>query len=258
MFKYTVLFFLLLSHISIHTQNYSIIGEVVNKATDELLVGCSVYNVSKQRGTITNEEGKYRINADKGDLIQYTFIGMSIVEWYVIDGSELNVSMTYQAKRIKNVVIKSDHLARNSILFNSKYDKQKNMRTREGEHKTASQKVSEAGPTVGASGLQMSPITMMYYAFNKRERRRLDAIIDIDHLDASNQKYSLDFISMVTKVDDIQELKDIKAYCYFPHDRILKSSFYELGIILQDCYIEYLEDKKLRPIKVLDSSQWKW
>lgn len=241
-----------------NSQTYTISGEVVNKSTDELLIGCSVYNVSKQRGTITNEDGKFRITADKGDLIQFTYIGMAIIEQYIVDNSELNISMTYQAKRIKNVVVKADNLARSSALFNPKYDKQKNIRTREGEHKTADQKLKEAGPTVGTNGLQMSPITMLYLAFNKRERRRLDAIIDINHLDASNQKYTLDFISMVTKVEDVSELKDIKAFCYFPHDRILKSSFYDLGLMLQDCYIEYLEDKKLHPRLPMDSTKMDW
>jgi CarboxypepD_reg-like domain len=258
MAKLILFFSFLLFVIQAYSQTYLISGEVVNKSTDELLVGCSVYNVTKQRGTITNEEGKYRITADKGDLVQFTYIGMAIIEQYIVDNSDLNITMTYQAKRIKNVVIKSDNLARNSVLFNPKYDKQKNIRTREGEHKTANQKISEAGPSVTGAGVTMSPISMLYYAFNKRERRRLDAIVDINHLDASNQKYSLDFISLVTKVEDLTELKDIKAYCYFPHDRILKSSFYDLGLMLQDCYIEYLEDKKIHPKMPSDSTKMDW
>ena len=74
----------------------------------------------------------------------------------------------------------------------------------------------------------------------------MNAILDIEKLDASNLKYSLDFISLVTKVEDREELKDIKAHCYFPHDEVLNASYYELGLKLQDCYIEYLEEKKIR------------
>lgn len=243
---------------SVDSQVYTITGEVVNKSTDELLVGCSVYNVTKQRGTITNEDGRFKITVDKGDLIQFTFIGMAIIEQYIVDNSELNISMTYQAKRIKNVVIKADNLARSSVLFNPKYDKNKNIRTREPERKTADETLKAAGPQLTSSGLQMSPISMLYYAFNKKERRRLDAIVDMNHLDASNQKYTLEFISMVTKVEDVPELRDIKAYCYFPHDRILSSSFYDLGLMLQDCYVDYLEYKKLNPIRAIDSTQMDW
>jgi hypothetical protein len=38
----------------------------------------------------------------------------------------------------------------------------------------------------------------------------------------------------------VDELKDIKAHCYFPHDLVLRSSYYELGIMLKECYIGYL------------------
>jgi hypothetical protein len=249
MYKFIVLLFFLQISIEGISQSYTIAGLVVNKTTDDILVGCSVYNVTKQRGTITNEEGKYKLTVDKGDLVQFTFIGMAIIERFIIDGSDIDVAMTYQTRRIKNVVIKSESLARNSTLFNPDYDKRKNDKTIEPTRKTAKEMIQSGAPSITSSGVSMSPITMLYYAFNKREGRRLDAIIDINKLDASNQKYTLDFISLVTKVEDYTELKDIKAYCYFPHERILNSSFYDLGIMLQDCYIEYLEDIKLHPRK---------
>jgi hypothetical protein len=254
---FSFIFFLGLS-LGLNAQTYTITGLVVNKTTDDILIGCSVYNVTKQRGTITNEEGKYKLTVDKGDLVQYTYIGMAIIERYIVDGLDIDVAMTYQTKRIKPVIIKSETLARSSSLFNPKYDKQKNERIREGTPRTADEIMKEGSPSVTSSGLTMSPITMLYYAFNKRERRRLDAIIDINQLDASNQKYSLDFISMVTKEEDITELRDIKAFCYFPHDRILGSTFYDLGLMLQDCYVEYLEDKKIHPKVATDSTKMDW
>lgn len=254
------IFFLSIFLISnqLNSQSYTITGLVVNKSTDDILIGCSVYNVTKQRGTITNEEGKYKLTVDKGDLIQFTYIGMAVVEKYIIDETDIDIAMNYQAKKIKIVNIRSDNLARNSDLFNPKYDKQKKERTREGVARSADEKLSQSGPSITSNGVTMSPISMLYYAFNKRERRRLDAIIDINHLDASNQKYTLDFISTVTKVDDIQELKDIKAYCYFPHERVLSSTFYDLGLMLQDCYVEYLENKKIHPRLPMDSTKMDW
>lgn len=229
---------------------YSVSGQILNKNNNTVLIGCSVYNITKQRGTISNEEGLYRIGAERGDLLQFTYIGMAIVEKYVIDSSAINIEMVYQVKKIKNVTIKGENLARNSVLYNPDYEKFKNYKTIEPTRKSASEMIKDGAPKLTSNGITMSPITMLYYALNKRERRRLDAIMDIEKLDVSNKKYSLDFISMVTKVEDIDELKDIKAYCYFPHDQVINSSFYDLGIMLKDCYIDYLEYRKSNPIPV--------
>jgi len=205
--------------------------------------------VTKQKGTITNEEGEYSIGADKGDLIQFTFVGMAVVEKFIIDNSDLDVEMIYQVKHLKRIVVVAENKAKASVLYNPKYEKQKNERSIEPVRRTPQEMVSSSGPSFSPmGGIQMSPITMLYYALNKKERRKLNAVIDINKMDYSNQKYSLDFISSITKVDDIPELKDIKAYCYFPHDQVIKSTYYELGLLLKNCYIEYLDYRKLHPI----------
>lgn len=242
--KYILVILLIFATLYSKAQSFTVYGLVTNQITGKYLVGCSVYNISKQIGTVSNEEGKFRLTVDKGDVIQFTYIGMAAIERYIVDDAELNISMNYQVKKIKPVTIKGEIAARNSDLFNPKYDEIKNRKTPEPVRKSAKQIIQQAAPTLSDGKLVMSPITMLYYAFNKKERRRLDAIIDINKLDASNQKYSLDFISLITKEENIDELKDIKAYCYFPHDQVLNASFYSLGLMVKDCYIDYLSQKR--------------
>lgn len=222
------------------SQTFYIQGQVSNKQTATYLVGCSVFNVSKQIGTVTNEEGRFKIAVEKGDLIQFTYLGMGVQEKYIIDDSELTIEMVYQTRRMKPVTIKAEISARKSVLFNQKYNPDKR-EFREPVRRSAEEYIRQ-------SPLLISPISFIYYS-NKRVQRKLNAILDIEKLDASNLKYSLDFVSLVTKVYDIDELKDIKAHCYFPHDEVLNSSYYELGLKLQDCYIDFLEEKKKKVAK---------
>jgi hypothetical protein len=247
MSKLVFLFFIITSFSNVWSQSYSIYGQVINKQTSTYLVGCSVFNVTKQTGTVTNEEGRYKISAEKGDLIQFTYLGMGVQQHYVIDDADINADMSYQTRKIRPVTIKADLAAKKSVLFNPKYEKTKERTFREPVHRSASEykKMSglQSSDNPNQPGVMISPFSLLYYS-NKKVQRKLNAILDIEKLDASNLKYSLDFISLVTKVEETNELKDIKAYCYFPHDEVLNSSYYELGLKLQDCYIDYLEDKK--------------
>lgn len=241
-----VVIFLFISIDNLHSQSFSIYGQVINKQTATFLIGCSVYNVTKQMGTVTNDEGRFKISVEKGDLIQFTYLGMGVQQQYVIDATDINIEMTYQIRRMKPVTIKAEIEAKKSVLYNKDYEKTKEKTFKEPVRRTPKEMIKQSAPNFENGQLVMSPISFFYYS-NKKVQRRMNAIIDIDKLDASNLKYSLDFISLVTKIEDIEELKDIKAHCYFPHDEVLNSSFYELGLKLQECYIEYLEIKKSKP-----------
>lgn len=211
-------------------------GTLRNAQTGNVLIGCSVFNLTKQVGTITNEEGYYTIWVEKGDVIQYSYIGMLPVERTIIEEAELNIEMKYLVKKIKDIVILQENKLRKSVLYNKNYEK-----TKHSVYKPRTE--VDFKSHLNPLNLIFAPWDFIYYS-NKKVQRRLTAIYDMKKMDASNQKYTLDFISLVTSVDDIDELRDIKAHCYFPHELVLQSSYYELGIMLKECYVSYLIAKK--------------
>ena len=243
--RISIVLFLFVSILKLHSQSFSIYGQVINKQTSTFLIGCSVYNVTKQMGTVTNDEGRFKISVEKGDLIQFTYLGMGVQQQYVIDNTDMMIEMIYQTRRMKPVTIKAEIEAKKSVLYNKNYEKTKERTFEEPVRRSPKEMIKQSAPSIQGGQLVMSPFSFLYYS-NKKVQRRMNAILDIEKLDASNLKYSLDFISLVTKVEDREELKDIKAHCYFPHDEVLNASYYELGLKLQDCYIEYLEEKKIR------------
>jgi hypothetical protein len=233
--------FLFISNNAI-AQRY-ITGKIMDRKDGKALRGCSIYNVSSQFGTVSNEDGLYRITVKNGDLVQFSFIGMEIQEYYIVDSmSELNVLLSYYVKPIKNVVISSKSLASQSILYNKNYGKKEDKPKQ--KLKSHRDYMKDAGPSMGVNGMSFSPISYLYYAFNKKEQRRLQAIQMIEKRDVSNLKYSYDFISTITKETDEDELQRIKRHCYFSEDEILESTYYELGVMLTNCYLDYLQQKK--------------
>lgn len=231
-----------ISHFGLKADEYLIRGKVTNVNTKTSLIGVSVYNLTKQTGTITNEDGLYAIQANLGDVIQYTYIGMKPIEQTVIDADNIDIEMGYLVRKIRDVVISPENIAKRSVLYNPEYARRREKMFIQPKIKTAKDKLRETIPQIGTGSF--SPISMIYYAFNKKEQRRLKAVHDIALMDNSNMIYSLEFISMITAVDDVDELKDIKAHCYFPHELVLRSSYYDLGLMLKECYLGYLITKK--------------
>ncbi len=237
------LFFLMFCQVSNLFAQRFITGKIIDEKEGKALRGCSIYNVSSQFGTVSNEDGLYRISANNGDLIQFSFIGMEIQEFYIVEAvEELNVSLRYYIKPIKNVVISSKSLASQSILYNKNYGKKEEKPKQ--RLKSHADYMKEAGPSLGINGVSFSPITYLYYALNKKEQRRLQALQMIEKRDVSNLKYSYDFISIITKETDEDELQRIKRHCYFSEDEILESTYYELGVMLKNCFYDYLQQKK--------------
>lgn len=247
-------FLVYLSLCSFSEDKLTISGTIINQQARTPLIGCSVYNVTKQTGTITNEDGRYSITVERGDVIQYTYIGLLPIEKVIVESEVIDLEMKYLIRKIRDVVIMSENQLKNSVLYNKNYERNKRVQQVDPALKSAEDMIRESSFQSNGSGVSFSPISLLYYALNKREQRRLKAVIDIQKMDNSNQKYSLDFISMVTNIDDIDELKDIKAHCYFPHDLVLRSSYYELGIILKECYIGYLVAKREREAKAIPAS----
>ena len=238
--------FAFLTLCSFRGEAVSVSGTIRNQQTGTPLIGCSVFNVTRQTGTITNEEGRYSIEVERGDIVQFTFIGMLPIEKLIIESGVIDLEMKYLVRKIRDVVILNENGLKNSVLYNKNYHRNKRSIQQEPSRRSAEEMMSEASRIQSNPQGQsyISPISYLYYAFNKREQRRLKAVMDIQKLDNSNQKYSLEFISMITNIEDPEELKDIKAHCYFPHDLVLRSNYYELGIMLKECYLGYLIAQK--------------
>ncbi len=85
------------------------IRTITGTVTDELgevLPGVNVVEKGTSNGTITNGDGEYSIRAAEGDILSFSFIGMTTQEIEVdADNNVVNVNMAYDDDQLDDVVV---------------------------------------------------------------------------------------------------------------------------------------------------------
>ena len=238
MYKFLFLLFISIN-ISLLSQN-TYYGIVFDLNTNKPISGCSIYNINTDRGTITNEEGKFMISGNIGDMIQASYIGKQTEFIYITESTKfIQFELLQYIKQIKPAIIRHENLAKNSVVYQEKeedVDIKRNI---------FNPKSYFSNPINAIS----SPISMLYYAFNKKEKRRLNTLVLIQKREIANQKYNRDYISSILRINDPDELDEIYRFCYFSEDEILDASMYELSQKLKACYFGYKQFKETKEKK---------
>jgi len=81
-----------------------VLNGFVTSATNEPVTGASVKRVGSNVTTITDGEGKFRIEANKGDVLEFSFVGMVTKRMTVGDESIINVQLVSDAINLEEVV----------------------------------------------------------------------------------------------------------------------------------------------------------
>ena len=98
---------LLLAVISLgmlHAQSIMVSGTVTDANDNSQVLGCSVQVKGTSRGTVTDINGKYNIQAQKGDTLTFSFIGYDKVEKEV-KSSKLNAKLKPDQLLLEEVVV---------------------------------------------------------------------------------------------------------------------------------------------------------
>lgn len=104
--KSVLLFFLLLSTtLAALAQEITVKGKVVDANSGEPLPGVSVVNTRQQGGTITDIDGLFVLNASKGAVLQFSFIGYDTQTYSVTSDRFLSVSLAEKTQAIDEVVV---------------------------------------------------------------------------------------------------------------------------------------------------------
>ncbi|MDC7996925.1 carboxypeptidase-like regulatory domain-containing protein [Gilvibacter sediminis] len=92
------------------------------RVTDEQgrsLEGITVLNLTRVKGTVTNERGNYSIGYDDGDTILFAGLSFSNFEFVAKDLPEdlgpINITMTPETTELDEVVVRSDQLSDEQI-----------------------------------------------------------------------------------------------------------------------------------------------
>lgn len=96
----------------------SLSGRVIDEQ-GKSLEGITVINISKVKGTVTNNKGAYQISYTDGDTIVFAGLGFANFEFVAKDlpgdMGPLNITMTLETTELDEVVVSSDQLSDEQI-----------------------------------------------------------------------------------------------------------------------------------------------
>lgn len=104
--KFFALFLCLLAHARLQAQDRVVTGRVTSQEDNSPLPGANVVVKGKTTGTITDEEGNYRLSIPPdATALVFTFVGATTKEVAIDTNSVINVALSSTDRRLKEVVV---------------------------------------------------------------------------------------------------------------------------------------------------------
>jgi TonB-linked SusC/RagA family outer membrane protein len=101
----SIMLSLLVSLLTIHAIGQKVVTGLVTDENSQPLAGVSVQVKGTGKGTVTGNDGKYSIRADKGQTLVFSFIGNITEERIVSNESVISISLKTSASSLNQVVV---------------------------------------------------------------------------------------------------------------------------------------------------------
>jgi len=92
----------------VFAQAKTITGTIVEAETKSPLPGVSVVIQGTTKGTMTDADGKFRIDASEGQILQFSFIGYASKELTVGKSNTINVELLTDVQAIDEVMVTAE------------------------------------------------------------------------------------------------------------------------------------------------------
>jgi len=104
---------------SLFAQNINIEGVIVDKKTNEPLIGATVMQKGTQKGTITNIDGVFSISAPLGSTLAISYVGYSSQVLVIQNANKLRIQLISNTESLEEVVVVGYGTARKRDLTGS-------------------------------------------------------------------------------------------------------------------------------------------
>ncbi|SEM31245.1 CarboxypepD_reg-like domain-containing protein, partial [Aquimarina amphilecti] len=93
-------------HFSSYAQeSYELTGTVTSIETNTPIPGVSVLVIGSSTGAVTDFDGKYSINVKSGDVLQFSYIGLTTKDITISGQTTLNISMEEDSEALEEIVV---------------------------------------------------------------------------------------------------------------------------------------------------------
>ncbi len=226
-----------------------------------------VVNVSEGKGTTSNWQGQFRINAYPGDTIRATCVGYISFKYHIlVNGSSpiipMHIIMRVDTLEISGAEIypwPSDAAALKKAVLAMEDQTPKTFDLKLNDPKFYGVPLPGAGgqpqpstPGLANPGLTVTipgPITALYDAFSKegKSKRKYEALVSQDQKKVvAARRYNAKVVQQITSFKTDKEIQDFMLYCKLSVDFIVSSTEYDLYKAIHECLLAYNESKKAK------------
>lgn len=96
---------MLVAFTSLQAQTYDVTGTVKDQRTGESLPGVNVAIKNTQKGTVTDVDGKYVLQAEQGSVLVFSFVGYESVEVTTTSSTVVDMYMTESVSVLEEAVV---------------------------------------------------------------------------------------------------------------------------------------------------------
>ncbi|AWO01816.1 hypothetical protein DLD77_08960 [Chitinophaga alhagiae] len=238
LFRYTVaLLFFVVPALQEAAAQVRISGMVSDADTRTGLPSVSIWNKRSGYGTVSNETGRYYIEAQPGDTIEFSMI--SYVRTHIVVGvvsTTQNVALKRHVFGLQAVNVKGRIYRRDSLAMRDEYG-------RIFDYK-------RPGAMDVLKTLPSNPITALSYLIPSKTRKRREKFGEqLRYWEAEKHidyRYNPDLVARITKLES--PMLDSFMYAYRPSYAFLtNASEYDLMLFIKQAYEKFARQKGLLP-----------
>lgn len=244
----TVLLFLTLTF-SLFAQNQpapQISGIVSNDNTSLPLAGVNIINLNKIKGAMTDEYGRFKIEAEVNDTLHFSLIGFQPIKVRVtndwVKNKSTTIQLTEKAIALEEVIIQpyqlTGYLEVDTKLIPNKEDHRYSIAGLNSAYEGGSYAPGAFGKVMGAI---FNPADALYNFFGKKpkELRKIkDLKKDPNIRSLLESKYDRETIAVLLGIDK-KDLPEILARCNYSESFAKTANDLQVLEAISECYEEY-------------------
>jgi hypothetical protein len=222
------------------------IGVVLNASTSTALEGVNIVNLNQVKGTTTNKEGEFKIQAKVNDTLHFSYLGFKSIkvrvtnDWLKYGSSD--IELTELALALEEVVVSQLKLTgflevdiQQVPVINSNY--RYSISGLEGTGYEASKK-SGLTQVIGSI---FNPADFLHRMFGKKsnELKKLKQMKEDDQIrNLLAAKFDREMLTVLLQVDRV-DLDEIVSQCNYSEGFIKKANDLQILDAISECYEEY-------------------
>lgn len=223
-------------------ESYLLMGQVVNLENDEPLPFVTVYNKDQQKGVTSDTTGIFSIRYQVGDSIIFQTLGYDNFVLKTDDRTveELSTTIkmqqkTYELRSVDITAFRTAEDLKNHIM---------EMEMPEEEKIEIPGLEMVRREVVAGDGVfrTSGPISALYNTFGRRAKEHRKYLVAKEGYDTQqrlDQKYNVEVVKKILKVDDPKELDEFMSFCKLQDSFIESANEYELIVAVNNCYDEF-------------------